>query len=305
VNVFRDSIKHKKGFAPMFPYQKYPRKINLGCGFDHKDDCLNVDLNDFHNPDLKADVCELDMLPDDYYTSILAKDVLEHIRRDRVDVAVKEWFRILKPGGTISIQTVNVLNLSDLMRRTNDYVQLLVLTQCMFGTQAYTGDFHYVGFTPITIERLLREVGFQNIVLVNLDHWLMQVTAKKPSSNESLAAEVMYSFGFYNEERAGVFRKRMRWSTQHSQLVLNNAEHFACVLVTSQNSDNFRLLYSINDSDMEQIQLSSGSTKFSVDIKSKYAVINFYASDFFCPAWRGESEDSRWLSFCMSDVKIR
>lgn len=39
-------------------YTAFPRKLNLGCGFDHLQVYVNVDLNDFHNPNLVADIIE-------------------------------------------------------------------------------------------------------------------------------------------------------------------------------------------------------------------------------------------------------
>ena len=59
------------------------KKVNLGCGFDKRKEYLNVDLNDFHSPDLVADVTKLEMLPENHFEEVLAIDILEHIERTK------------------------------------------------------------------------------------------------------------------------------------------------------------------------------------------------------------------------------
>ncbi len=56
-----------------------PDRLNLGCGWDLREGYLNVDVHDFHKPDLVADVTKLDMLPSGRYREIIAQDVLEHL----------------------------------------------------------------------------------------------------------------------------------------------------------------------------------------------------------------------------------
>ena len=77
-----------------------PRRMNLGCGWDHRDGYLNVDFQDFHHPDLVADVRNLDMLPAAWFEEIIAQDVLEHLERTEADAALAEWARLLAPGGS-------------------------------------------------------------------------------------------------------------------------------------------------------------------------------------------------------------
>lgn len=39
------------------------RRLNVGCGFDIRPDYINVDMNDFHSPDVVADIVDLDGFP--------------------------------------------------------------------------------------------------------------------------------------------------------------------------------------------------------------------------------------------------
>ena len=55
-----------------FDWRAYPDRLNLGCGFDRREGYTNVDFQEFHHPDLHADVRDLGMLPSDHYREIIA-----------------------------------------------------------------------------------------------------------------------------------------------------------------------------------------------------------------------------------------
>jgi O-antigen chain-terminating methyltransferase len=170
-----------------FDYKKFPRKINMGCGFDIKKDFLNVDLHEMHGPDLVADCTDLHMLPSSYYEYIIAKDVLEHIPRLKTRSTLWEWNRLLKIDGILELQVPNVIGLLDLLTRdeTQNMAQHEKLLQCLYGTQAYNGDFHFIGFTEITLNGLLSETGFSLKEIKIRDEWLFHVKAIKVENSQS------------------------------------------------------------------------------------------------------------------------
>ncbi len=164
-----------------FEFTKYPRRINLGCGFDKREGFLNIDINAFHDPDLVCDITDLQLLPSGYYEYAIAKDVLEHIQRLKIRNTLKEWNRILKIGGVLELQVPNVIGLLILLTKEENKSPIVQekLLQCLFGTQAYDGDFHYFGFTDILIKSLLESTGFI-IEQINIkDEWLFLIRAKK------------------------------------------------------------------------------------------------------------------------------
>ena len=127
----------------------WPTRLNLGCGFDHRDGYLNVDLNAFHEPDLVADVTDLQMLPAERYSEIVAQDVLEHLPRTTTVAALSEWNRLLAPGGRLCLRVPSLLDLARLFEATENQNpnRQEMLMQCVFGTQAYDGDTHFTSFT--------------------------------------------------------------------------------------------------------------------------------------------------------------
>lgn len=164
-----------------FEFTKYPRKVNLGCGLDKKEGFLNIDINGFHDPDLVCDVTNLQVLPTGYYEYAMAKDVLEHIQRPRIENTLREWNRILKIGGILELQVPNVIGLLTLLTKKKNRSPTMQqkLLQCLFGTQAYDGDFHYCGFTDILIRKLLESTGFVTERIIVKDEWLFLIQARK------------------------------------------------------------------------------------------------------------------------------
>jgi predicted SAM-dependent methyltransferase len=167
----------------------FPDRLNLGCGYDHRDGYLNVDINDFHSPDLVGDVTNLDMLPAGRYREILAQDVLEHLPRTSTVGVLREWNRLLTVGGTLHLRLPSVLDLSLLLRAPeNQSVEMQEkLIQCLFGTQAYSEDTHLTTFTEPLLRHYLDEAGFAVVKWGLRDQWLFEVEAEKLRSVDASA----------------------------------------------------------------------------------------------------------------------
>jgi len=79
------------------------KKINLGCGKrNFGPDWIHVDDGDYEHLDYK---CSVKKIPfdDNEIDLIYASHVLEYFDREEVKVVLKEWNRILKPGGTLRL----------------------------------------------------------------------------------------------------------------------------------------------------------------------------------------------------------
>lgn len=183
--------------AVEFDPEQFPKRINLGCGWDVRPGYLNVDLHGSHNPDLVADVCDLHMLPDAFYDEVVAQDVLEHLQREQALPALREWARITRPGGTLVLRVPNLIGLVELMAHHLDVETQRELVQCLYGTQAYNGDYHQNGFTELLLRHDLYETGFGDPVFTSKDHWLFDVTALRTDTPAppSLADCTFMTFG--------------------------------------------------------------------------------------------------------------
>jgi predicted SAM-dependent methyltransferase len=170
-----------KGRATFNP-PDWPDRLNLGCGWDHRAGYLNVDLHDFHKPDLIADVTDLAMLPGGYYREIVAQDILEHISRTRtLDVLIR-WSRLLAPGGMLTLRVPSLFDLIALFERPENQARERqeLLMQCLFGTQAYDGDYHLTSFTRPLLMEYLTTAGLDVTRWELKDEWLFDVDATKP-----------------------------------------------------------------------------------------------------------------------------
>lgn len=164
-----------------FRPENFPRRINMGAGGDYREGYLNLDLNAWYEPDVVADARDLAFLPANHYDEIIAQDVLEHLPRTQTLRTLQVWNRVLRPGGRLWLRVPSVEGLVALMQRP-EFVNAQKheeLMQCLFGTQAYTGDFHYTSFTEVLLRHYLEAAGFETREVVLNNHWLFDVTAAK------------------------------------------------------------------------------------------------------------------------------
>lgn len=153
-----------------------PRKINVGCGYDRREGYLNVDLHAVHEPDLVADVVSMPMLPSGAFDEVLAQDVLEHVER-----AKTAWTRLLAVGGILHVRVPSLAGMFDLLSQPErrDPVHGEEIIHLVYGTQAYTGDYHLAGFTAQTLDAALRDAGLLVCEASVLHGWLFDIRARK------------------------------------------------------------------------------------------------------------------------------
>ena len=82
-------------------------RLNLGCGQKIWPGFVNVDLaNNWSDvePDVIADVTGPLPFPDDYADEVHAYHLLEHLWRWKTADCLREWIRVLKPGGLLVLE---------------------------------------------------------------------------------------------------------------------------------------------------------------------------------------------------------
>ncbi len=211
-----------------------PTRLNLGCGFDKRDGYLNVDFQDFHDPDLVADVRDLAALPDGHFSEVMAIDVLEHMERTETAKALAEWHRVLAPGGTLRLQVPDVLAVGQLLQERDSYEEHELFIHHLYGTQAYTGDFHLAGFTDRLMIELLLDAGFDHIRTHCEHQWLLVVDAGKSTMTRAEREPLAMGFGrgTYPAEDDGN-GGRYRWCEADASVLLDNVtEHAVTVDLT-------------------------------------------------------------------------
>jgi hypothetical protein len=145
-------------------------KLNLGCAQDIKDGYINIDLYD-HPLVTKADVKNLYFINDETVEEIYAKDILEHMSFTDGEMAVKDWSRVLKIGGKIFIQTINIDKQIEAYLSgawsINDLNHMLFAGVSWTDRQAQCEDFHKCAYNLNLLEGILLK---NNIKIIDVKY---------------------------------------------------------------------------------------------------------------------------------------
>lgn len=93
---------------------------------------------------------------DNSVDEVRASHILEHFPRGQVEAVVKEWVRVLKPGGYLKIA---VPNFDWILAHRDDPMWQGYL----FGGQVDGNDFHHVAFDKDLLHRLLSAAGLEDV----------------------------------------------------------------------------------------------------------------------------------------------
>ena len=130
---------------------------NLGSGdMGRQEGIINVDCRHLPTVDIVADVRKLP-LPDNEADGILNRNLIEHFGRNEIKPLLAEWVRVLKPGGFLRVETVDMGNLMDKWRDIPEEN----LLDGILGAQTYEENFHKMVFTREILERFLTEAGMK------------------------------------------------------------------------------------------------------------------------------------------------
>jgi predicted SAM-dependent methyltransferase len=138
-----------------------PVKYNLGCGSKILDGYINVDLNP--NANVKCDIRKLPDEWEDTADEIMAIHVIEHFYRWEAPELVKEWRRVLKPGGKLILECPNLLKLCQIFLAKFPPVDQAYWG--LYGDQRHQDPLmcHRWGYIPETLYQLVKDAGFKRI----------------------------------------------------------------------------------------------------------------------------------------------
>lgn len=152
-----------------------PIGINIGCGhrpFASEDSFrwINVDL-DIRDPSgyeyRQGDATKLP-LDDGLADEVFSCHVIEHFWPWEVADVVKEWRRVLKPGGRIVVECPNLVKCMQLLvqaEATDNPKALVMAMNGLYGdrSQKELPMKHKWGYTPKMLAALLMECGFADV----------------------------------------------------------------------------------------------------------------------------------------------
>jgi predicted SAM-dependent methyltransferase len=130
--------------------------LHLGCGETGKQDgMINVDIRNLPNVDVISDIRDMPFM-DSSAGGITTRNAIEHFGRNEIKPLLNEWSRVLKKGGFLRVETVDMGELMDKWRQIPEENML----DGILGAQTYDENFHKMVFTKDILERFLKEAGF-------------------------------------------------------------------------------------------------------------------------------------------------
>ncbi len=131
---------------------------------------LNVDIVDLPKVDLAFDITKKFPMDDGVIEEIFSAATLEHLRKPHVDGVLREFFRILKPGGLLRVSTPDIEAIARGLLAGDD---LDIVNQHFFGKyksdQTEDYDLHRWMYPAPAMIRVLQEIGFVRAERIPMD----------------------------------------------------------------------------------------------------------------------------------------
>jgi hypothetical protein len=150
-----------------------PLRLNLGCGDKLLPGYVNVDVAESRagaKPDVLCDLHALPMFGDDSADEILSVHVVEHFWRWEVLDVLREWVRVLRPGGRMVLECPNLISacqafLADPDGASGPGQEGQRTMWVFYGDPAWRDPLmvHRWGYTPRSLARLMGEAGLVNV----------------------------------------------------------------------------------------------------------------------------------------------
>lgn len=139
--------------------------LNLGSRNRAIPEFFNVDCDPHPGVDIVGDVSDLSRFADGSIPAIYASHVIEHFEYHKTAAVLKEWHRVLEPGGKLYIAV------PDFERAVQLYGMVGLdewIVRFLCGDQEYKTAYHYNLFDEARLTALLKTAGFAESFRVEL-----------------------------------------------------------------------------------------------------------------------------------------
>lgn len=163
------------------------RKIEIGCGANPQPGYIHLDARPLRGVDIVHDFSK-DVLPfeDNSVGEVLSNHSIEHVSYRALPFVLKEWHRVLAPGGRLFLRTPDLefICKTYLAGKTTpeskgdeEYIKQHLHSEVspawwanvkLFAGQDYPGNFHYLCFDFAMLQALLEKYGFRRVKRLNI-----------------------------------------------------------------------------------------------------------------------------------------
>lgn len=144
------------------------RRLHIG-GWQRKAGWEVLDIKRSDVTDHIGNARDLSRFDDNTFLELYASHVLEHFDfRGEIEEVLREWKRVLLPGGRIylSVPDMDVLCSLFLCKKVLSVEHRFHLTRMMFGSHTNHFDYHQAGLNREFLEHFLRLAGFISPLVV-------------------------------------------------------------------------------------------------------------------------------------------
>ena len=157
--------------------------LHAGCGSLYKSSCLGFnndnwkeirfDIDEGNNPDIVGKLTDMKSVVTGSVDAVYSSQNIEHIYPHEVPIALREFYRVLKEDGMVSISCPDLQSVGEaiaqdrLMETLYEGVNVPVTAfDILYGHRETTLDgdiyaIHRGGFTYSTLEKAFKEAGFK------------------------------------------------------------------------------------------------------------------------------------------------
>ncbi|GAA4246928.1 methyltransferase domain-containing protein [Azospirillum formosense] len=173
---------------------------------------LRLDIDPKVDPDIVASMTDMALVPDGSVDAVWSSHNLEHLDPQDVPVALREFLRVLKPGGMLLLTVPDLQAVAKLVAEDRLDEALYESRQGPirpldvvygYGPALAAGNrfmAHRTGFTPNLLGRLLQETGFEPVAIWRRSQaYELQVKAFRPPA----PAEALEELGAFLRSSAG------------------------------------------------------------------------------------------------------
>lgn len=137
--------------------------LNLGCRTRAIPGWVNLDCDAHLGVDLVGDAVDLSRFESNSIGEVMASHLLEHFEYHRASAVLKEWHRVIEPGGKLYIAVPDFERAVELYHMTglNEWI-----VRFLCGDQVYKTAYHYNLFDETRLTKLLKDAGFADVFRV-------------------------------------------------------------------------------------------------------------------------------------------